>query len=474
MDAIATLEQCVAAFYSGSQEQMAAADATLAPAREHPRPWELLQALCSRSGSTPAILYCTTLVDTWIRRRWRWASADERAACKGVLAPLVVGAAAFDSHDKEGEIRAAKLEGVLVRLLRHDWPEGWPDFVPSLLGAALPPPAVLRILNLVGEEALRHGGARRAAAVRAALAMQFAPVIELCRHALSGGGEPAAAAAALGVLARYAPWLPEAAVLDPSALATLPSLLGLHPTRTAALQLAGSLARLPPPAAAAAAAAHCDALASAVATLQAHIPAERLAATGGAPGWTEAQLAQAASLLNALWATGRHALLRSPSGADVLAHTLALAAAFADGAAHSGDSEAVRLALEMASALADAQVRRGALDGWLEADVLSRATRPSPVDRLSPLLAPLLASPRLPSPRLSSPRLSSHRLLTPAAPRWPRLRSSCSRRAPPRCGSCASACRGRRSCTCGPTTATKTTPTGGQPPSFRHRPTTVP
>ena len=329
---LATLEQCVAAFYSGSQEHMAQADAALAPAREHPRPWELLQAMAARGASTPAVLYCTTLVDSWVQRRWRWASAEEHAACKGTLAPLVVGAAAAQLG-KEAEIRAAKLEGVLVRLLRHDWPEGWPDFVPSLLGAALPPAAVLRIFHHIGEDALRHGGPRRADAVRAALAAQFGPVLELCGHAL-GGSEPPAAALAAGVLARFAPWLPEHAILQPALLAPLPSLLGASVTRSAALQLITSLAAMTPPplasqeagagaaaaaAAAAAAQVHFEALRSSVGMLHVHIPLERLAATGSVPGWTEAQLSHAATALAPLLHPGRHALCRAPSGAAVLA-----------------------------------------------------------------------------------------------------------------------------------------------------------
>jgi hypothetical protein len=286
---LAALERCVAAFYSGSQEHMAQADAALAPAREHPRPWELLQAMAARGASTPAVLYCTTLVDSWVQRRWRWASAEEHAACKGTLAPLVVGAAAAQLG-KEAEIRAAKLEGVLVRLLRHDWPDGWPDFVPSLLGAALPPAAVLRIFHHIGEDALRHGGPRRADAVRAALAAQFGSVLELCGHAL-GGSEPPSAALAAGVLARFAPWLPEHAILQPALLAPLPSLLGTSLTRSAALQLVATLAAMAPPpllasqeagaaAAAAAAQVHFEALRSAVGMLHVHIPLERLAGDG--------------------------------------------------------------------------------------------------------------------------------------------------------------------------------------------------
>ena len=348
---LACIESAVASFYSGSQEAMKAADAALAPARDHPRPWELLQALSAAPATTPAILWCTALVDAWIKRRWRWASADERAACKAALAPLVVSGAAAEG--KEAEICAAKMESMLARLLSYDWPEGWPDFFPALLGAALPPAALLRVLSVIGDECLRHGGARRAASVRAALAAQFAPALALIRQALEAAASAGAAAAAatpahehgklaLGVLARFAPYLPPAAALDPALLAGLPGLVASASTRSAALQLVGALSALPPEPATDAT--RHAVLRAALGALHGCLPTERLAATGVAPGWTQTQLTCAAGALTALW--------KSEAAGETGGAALGLIAPLSDGAAAGGDPEAVAAAFEAAAALA--------------------------------------------------------------------------------------------------------------------------
>ena len=361
----ASIESHVGTFYGGSQAQMAAADAALAPARDLARPWELLMALRAQGASTPTIMWCAALIDGWIRRRWKWLAMEERAACKAALAPIVIAASAVAADTKEGEICAAKLEGMLVQLLKQDWPEGWPDFLPSLAATGLPPTATLRILLLVGEEALTHGGSARATAVRGALAGQFAPVLELCQQSLSAAiAAPAAslppgalslAQMSLRLLARYAAWLPADAVLSPTLLAPLTPLLTPHGTRGAALQLVGVIAALPTPATATAAAAHAEALRAAMPALQDSLSVERLAVTGASPGWTESQLAEAATSLGAVWRQARQALMRAATGGETLGIALTLIAAMSDGLAHSSEPEAVKLGVELAVALATAE-----------------------------------------------------------------------------------------------------------------------
>ena len=176
-DGLARLDAIVGTFYTGSQAEMAQADTALTPYRALAEAWVLLEQAVVRPLSTPTILWCAAHASTVVRRRWRRLAEAERAACRETVVALVLrlGHAAVASPSPEATLQAEKVYGVLGQLLRAAWPDGWPGFVPELLGGALPPPVALKILGLLADEALPPRGAAgtpRAERARACLAAQ--------------------------------------------------------------------------------------------------------------------------------------------------------------------------------------------------------------------------------------------------------------------------------------------------------------
>jgi len=272
---LAQLEQVVSTFYGGSQDQMAAADAALAAVREHwwaAGPWRLLEALAN--AGTPTLLWSCSLVEQWLRRRWRRIPEAERAACRLAVVQLVIAAAQSRAGGTstrptaaEGKLISSKLESLLAALLRADWPAGWPSFLPDLLQAPqLDDSARLRISLLLAEEAVasRGGGgadgggesSSHRAAVRALLeangGQQAAQLLSLCHRALVssaqqvGGRAPAGERVqpGLNVAGRFAPCLPLPLLLTPELLGPLPRLLERF--RGSVLKLLADLSRAEP------------------------------------------------------------------------------------------------------------------------------------------------------------------------------------------------------------------------------------
>ena len=327
------LQRTIGVFYGGTQEQIAEADKTLDQLRGHPQPWCLVQQLVDVGSSPPAVLWSVSLVEQHLKRRWRRSTADERAACRSTVVALVMAAAAVPGE----KVVAQKLQHLLALLLKAEWPNGWPSFVPDLLGAAqVGDEARLRILLLLGEEAFAHGTPARAAAVRSTLGAQSGPVLQLCvaeLQAATAGGAPSPAGAerprlALGLLARYAAWLPPTALLSAPILSQLPQLLTQRTARPAALKLLAELAALPPAGAAAAAGAPAqDAAWLALhRTLDAslHVAAAGGGAGGGGGAWREAERHDLVLCLRAMWRGQRAALLRAAGGGGLLARALQL------------------------------------------------------------------------------------------------------------------------------------------------------
>ena len=133
---------------------MAAADAVLAPARDHPRPWELLQGLSAHGASTPSILWCTALIDSWVRRRWRWLPSADRDACKAALALLSSKLPSLrrpPARRPTRSVRSAASSKACSQLVRQDCRRGGRTCCcRSSAHRCDGPPCML---NLIGEEA---------------------------------------------------------------------------------------------------------------------------------------------------------------------------------------------------------------------------------------------------------------------------------------------------------------------------------
>ena len=138
------LQRTIGTFYGGSQEQIAAADRALDEIRGHPQPWCLLQQLVDGGSTPPAVLWSISLVEQYLKRRWRRASGDERAACRSTLVGLVLASAAAPGGEK---VVTQKLQHLLALLLKAEWPASWRSFIPDLLSAPMGEEPRLRILR---------------------------------------------------------------------------------------------------------------------------------------------------------------------------------------------------------------------------------------------------------------------------------------------------------------------------------------
>ena len=95
---VAQLEQLVGVFYSGAeQSQIAFAAASLDELRSrwwHAGPWLLLEQTVGAHASAPTVLWTSSLVEQWVRKRWHRISDSDRAACRASLVNLVSTSAA--------------------------------------------------------------------------------------------------------------------------------------------------------------------------------------------------------------------------------------------------------------------------------------------------------------------------------------------------------------------------------------------
>ena len=115
---IPALEAVISAFYGSSAQTMQQADVALNQFREYwlrEGPYKLLGLACTQRAGTPTLLWVASLVEQWLRTRWRRLSQDERSRVReAVAAAATRGCTA--PFDREATVRTKRLEALLAQV----------------------------------------------------------------------------------------------------------------------------------------------------------------------------------------------------------------------------------------------------------------------------------------------------------------------------------------------------------------------
>jgi len=105
---------------------------------------------------------------------------------------------------------------IVVKVLKHEWPENWPSFIPELVESSRSNESLcennMHILRLLSEDIydfpLDRLTRAKAAKLKQQLEMEFATVFELCLGTLRDSTKPSLIRSTLEALARFLTWIP--------------------------------------------------------------------------------------------------------------------------------------------------------------------------------------------------------------------------------------------------------------------------
>jgi len=180
---------------------------------------------------------------------------------RNFVSNLIIALASDPAAAKAQRVFLAKLDAVLVQILKQDWPARWPTFLPDLCAASRTSASLcensMRILRLLSEEVFDFARGELTSAktrdLKASLNTQFGEVHALCMFALAAGGPDAAAAASthpaliratLDTLHAYLSWVPLVYVFESDVVSALVRLFPAPAFRSPALRCLGEVASL--------------------------------------------------------------------------------------------------------------------------------------------------------------------------------------------------------------------------------------
>ena len=122
----------VAAFYQGDMR----VQAILVSFQEHPLAWTRVDSIVETSSNDNAKQLALCILENCVKFRWKTLPPEQREGIRNYTVNLVIKLSSDDQTLQVNQRIVNKLNLVLVELVRREWPQNWPNFIPDLVGAS--------------------------------------------------------------------------------------------------------------------------------------------------------------------------------------------------------------------------------------------------------------------------------------------------------------------------------------------------
>ncbi|KAK9798116.1 hypothetical protein WJX73_000475 [Symbiochloris irregularis] len=247
------LDNTVQAFYgAGSAEERTAAERVLSELQKNPEAWTRVDAILEKSHSQQAKFFALSILEEVIKYRWGALPDEQREGIKNYISNLIIKLSTDESVFRNQKTFLNKLNIILVQVLKQEWPNKWPSFIPDLVGASKTSETLCEnsmiILKLLSEEVFDfsagHLTQAKTSELKQSLNKEFRLIHELCLFVLNASQKADLVRATLATLAAYLTWVPLGYVLESNIVELLLKLFPPAPTRNLALQCLTEVAGL--------------------------------------------------------------------------------------------------------------------------------------------------------------------------------------------------------------------------------------
>lgn len=223
-------DRVVAALYlGGSREDQATAQRVLAEFQANPELWKradtILSLLTQLQGKYIALLCLNNL----IQYRWKTISPEEQIGIRNFIVNMIIS---LCDNDQVFELERAlinKIDLTLVSVLKQEWPQNWPQFIPEIVLLSRSLFNVCEnnmiILKLLSEEVFDYSSDQltlaKATQLKQLMRAEFEEIFKLCYEVLDKTTKPLLVIATLNCLSRYIPWIPNNYIFNTNLLTFL-------------------------------------------------------------------------------------------------------------------------------------------------------------------------------------------------------------------------------------------------------------
>jgi exportin-1 len=202
--------------------QRIAADKIISNFREHPNAWTRVDTILENSSNPQSKYIALQILENLIKYRWKSLPTEQREGIRTYLVQKIIALSQHEQTLRSESVLINKLNLLLVGILKHEWPQNWPSFIPDLVGSSRTSEVLcensMNILKLLSEEIFEFSKdtitSAKADSLRNSLSNEFKLIFDLFEFALSASMKQSLINSTLQTLQRYVTWIPDKYIFE--------------------------------------------------------------------------------------------------------------------------------------------------------------------------------------------------------------------------------------------------------------------
>jgi exportin-1 len=226
---IELLDQIAVISMDPAHPQRSRANEFLVMMKDNAEMWKRADAIIETSKQEASKFFALQVLGDMINTRWKIIPQDQRLGIRN----YIVGKAILYSSNEEimrlNSTLLARLNVVLVDVLKQDWPHTWPTFIGDLVGSSKTSESLcennMKILQILSEEvfdfSISSMTSTKVRMMKESLNHEFSQIFQLCEFILSASHKQSLLLVTLQTLQRFLTWIPLGYIFETPLLSVL-------------------------------------------------------------------------------------------------------------------------------------------------------------------------------------------------------------------------------------------------------------
>lgn len=210
------LDKLVHDLHTGTAEQRTFSQHVLVQFKEADSSWSKVDFIITNTKNQETKFFALQALEHTIGKRWKVLPREQCDGIKNFIISIIISLTETLEHISTNKVYLSKLNLILVKILKHDWPQHWPTALADIVGAAKNGEAIcqnnLEILRLLSEEIFEFSEdsmvQSKVKHLKQSMCDQFSQVFELCYYVLENSENQTLVQTCLKTLLKFTAWIP--------------------------------------------------------------------------------------------------------------------------------------------------------------------------------------------------------------------------------------------------------------------------
>ncbi|KAJ2062335.1 Karyopherin transporter, partial [Coemansia sp. S155-1] len=169
------------------------------------------------------------ILEKLIQTKWKILPIEQRTGIKNFIVEVILHTASTEESLRQNKVYLNKLNLILVQILKQEWPQNWPTFIPEIVQTSRTNLSLcennMAILKLLSEEVFDFSAEQMTQAktknLKSQMCGEFSSIYSLCTEILQKAVQPSLILTTLETLLRFLSWIPFGYVFETDLISNL-------------------------------------------------------------------------------------------------------------------------------------------------------------------------------------------------------------------------------------------------------------